>query len=333
MRATALSRRSVLGALAAPALIGRARAAASGTVTLYTSVPSTFANRLAEAFNKAGTGVTLQVFSAETFQVYQRLVAELQAGRLKADLYQVSDVSTFVELKEAKALMSYDSETYQHYPAAFKDPDALWINSRSLVTLFAYNHTVIRPEDAPKTWDDWVDTKWSGKQADADPRVDGDALNWYYVMRETKGVGWWEKYARNKPQLFRRHGAMSHKLISGELPMTEQLDYLVYSQVTQHKAPITAVYPEVLSLTMTPLGIMKQAPNPEGAKIAFDWLLSKTGQEALMQANGVYSMRDDATPLPGKPPLSSLAIHPIDPVAFTKARTAMQEEFIRIFDL
>ncbi len=336
MSATMLPRRLLLAGLAMPAIVGRARAA-KGTVTLYTSIPSSYANRLAEAFNAAGpavtTGVTLEVFSAETFAVFQRLTAELQANRLRADLYQVSDVSTFVELKNAGALLPYESETYAHYPVGFKDPGFTWINSRSLITLFAYNHTVIKPDDAPKTWDDWVESKWSGKQANADPRVDGDALNWYYVMRQAKGVGWWEKYARNKPQVFRGHGAMSDKLISGELPLTEQLDYLVYSQVRQRQAPITAVYPEVLSLTMSPLAIMKQAPNPEGAKVVFDWLLSKDGQGALEKANGVYSMRDDAEQLPGKPPLSSLAIHPIDPVAFTRDRAAMQDEFIRIFDL
>ena len=333
MHVAALPRRLVLGGLAAPALLGRARAASSGRVTLYTSIPSTYANRLAEAFNARSPGVTLEVFSAETFQVFQRLTAELQANRLRADLYQVSDVSTFVELKAAKALMRYESETYTHYPEGFKDKDFTWVNSRSLITLFAYNHKVLAPDQAPKTWDDWVDAKWSGKQANADPRVDGDALNWYYVMRQAKGVGWWEKYARNKPQVFRGHGAMMDKLISGELPLTEQLDYLVYTQVTQRQAPITAVFPDVIPLTMSPLGILQQAPNPEGAKLVFDWLLSKEGQGALEKANGVYSMRDDAEQLPGKPPLASLPIHPIDPEAFTRDRPMLQEEFIRIFDL
>lgn len=332
-----IGRRRVLGGLAAglaaPALLGRARAAGAGTVTLYTSIPSSFANKLAEAFNAAETGVTLAIYSAGTFQVYQRLVAELQANRLAADLYQVSDVSTFVELKQRRALQPYESETYKHYPTAYVDPDFTWINSRSLVTLFAYNHDSIRPDDAPKTWDDYADTKWAGRQGDADPRVDGDALNWYYTLREAKGVQWWEKYARNKPQIFRGHGAMTEKLITGELPLTEQLDYLVYQNVHGKDAPITAVYPEVVALTMSPLAIMKDAPNPAGAKIAFDWLLSQKGQALLQELNGVYSLRDDVTPLPGKPPFAALKVGYVDPVAFTAARSAMQEEFVRIFDL
>ncbi len=338
MTKQAAGRRAVLRAgavlLAAPAILGRARAAASGTVTLYSSVPSTYLAKLADQFNAANKGVTLSVFSAGTFQVYQRLTAELQANRLRADLFQVSDISSFVELKDAGALLPYESETYGHYPAGFKDLGFTWINSRSLVTLFAYNNRIIPAADAPRSWDDYADAKWVGRQGNADPRVDGDALNWYYALRQAKGVGFWKKYARNKPQIFRGHGAMTDRLIAGELPLTEQLDYIVYTAVRDKQAPIAAVYPpDAISVTMTPLGILKQAPNPEGAKLVFDWLLSKQGQTTLSDINGVYSLRDDVAPLPGKPAFGSLNVVKIDPVDFARNREAMQDEFVSVFGL
>ncbi|WP_216851209.1 ABC transporter substrate-binding protein [Acidisphaera sp. L21] len=321
-----------VGLLATPAILGRARAASSN-VTLYSSVPSTYLTKLAEQFNVANPGVTLNVFSAGTFQVYQRLTAELQANRLNADLFQVSDISSFVELKTAGALLPYESETYAHYPDGFKDPQFTWVNSRSLATIFAYNSRAIAAADAPKTWDDYADAKWAGKQGNADPRVDGDALNWYYSLRQAKGVAFWKKYARNKPQIFRGHGAMTDQLVAGALPVTEQLDYIVYTARRDKQAPITPVYPEAVSITMTPLGILKQAPNPAGAKLVFDWLLSKQGQTTLSEINGIYSLRDDVTPLPGKPAFSSLNVVKIDPVDFAKNREAMQDEFVEVFGL
>ncbi|WP_168666240.1 ABC transporter substrate-binding protein [Paraburkholderia sp. SG-MS1] len=328
--------RGIGGALLAPVL-GRsanAFAADSSVVTIYSSMPSAYMTKLAEAFNAEKTGITLKIYSAATFQTVERLQAELRAGRVAADLFQVSDLSAFVTLKRQGALARYESETYKHYPAAYKDPDFMWINSRSLITLFAYNTKQISAADAPKSWDDFGSPKWAGKQGMADPRVDGDAYNWYYTLRKTKGVEWWKKYAKNKPQVFRGHGALIDKLVSGELPLTEQLDYIVYTNVRDRKAPIRSVFPpEVVPVTMTPLAVLKQAPNPDGARKVFDWFLSKRGQDLLQQIGGCYSVRDDVDDLPNRPAFSSFKTLSIDPEDFTNSREKLQEEFADIFGL
>lgn len=331
------TRRTVLaglgGMIAAPTLVGRAHAQSS-EVTIYSSVPSAFMTKLAEAFNAAGTGVKLTVYTGATFQTYERLQAEIRANRVAADLFQVSDLSSFVALKDAGELLPYESETYKHYDAGHKDPDFLWINSRSMITMFAYNKNIVAAADAPKTWDDFASSKWAGKQGMADPRVDGDAYNWYYTLRQVKGVEWWRTYARNKPQVFRGHGALIDKLISGELPLTEQLDYIVYINVRDRKAPLQGVFPlEVVPVTMTPLAILKRARNPAGAKIVFDWFLSKTGQDLLQRINGIYSVRNDVEKLPDRPDFSSFKTIRVDPQDFAKNREKLQEEFATIFNL
>lgn len=334
---TPVARRKVLagigGLLAAPALVGRAHAQSS-EVTIYSSVPSAYMTKLAEAFNSSQSEVKLTIYTAATFQTYERLQAEIRADRVAADLFQVSDLSSFVELKQAGELMPYESETYAHYPAAYKDPDNLWINSRSMITMFAYNTKLVSEADAPKSWDDFASSKWAGKQGMSDPRVDGDAFNWYYTLRHAKGVDWWKQYAKNKPQVFRGHGALIDKLISGELPLTEQLDYIVYTNVRDKGAPLKAVFSsEVVPVTMTPLAILKRARNPEGAKKVFDWLLSKAGQDLLQQINGVYSVRDDVETLPNRPLFSSFKTIEIDPADFAKSREDLQIEFAEIFEL
>lgn len=337
LRMGSISRRSVLlgmgGVIAAPALVGRAQAQAS-EVTIYSSVPSAYMTKLAEAFNAAQSEVKLNVYTAATFQTYERLQAELRANRVAADLFQVSDLSSFVELKAAGELMPYESETYKHYPEGYKDPDYLWINSRSLITIFAYNSKLLAADEAPRTWDDFANSKWAGKQGMADPRVDGDAYNWYYTLRQTKGVGWWRQYAKNKPQVFRGHGALIDRLISGEMLLSEQLDYIVYTNIRDRKAPLQAVFPpEVVPVTMTPLAILKRARNPEGAKKVFDWFLSKAGQDLLQRINGVYSLRDDAEVLPNRPSFSSFHTFKVDPQDFARSRESLQTEFADIFGL
>jgi len=320
-------------ALAAPFLIGRARAADLGVVTLYSSVPSLYLSRIAERVNAAGLGVQLRILSAGTFQVYQRLRSELRTGRLRADLFQVSDISSYVELKRDGLLMSYDSEVYAHYPEGHVDPDRMWVNSRSILNIFACNRNEMHGSPIPQTWDDYIETIWAGREGNSDARVDGGALNWYYSLRQAKGVGFWKKYAKNQPEIFRGHGALTNRLMVGELALCEQLDYVAYSITRRAQSPIFAVYPDVVANCMTPLAIMKQGPNPQGAKVVFDWLLSKEGQTMLSNINGTYSLRDDVTPLPGKPAFSSLPVVKVDPVDYTNSREAMQDEFMQIFDL
>ncbi len=332
-----VSRRTVLagigGLLAAPAIVSRAHAQSS-EVMIYSSVPSAYMTKLADAFNAAQSEIKLNVYTAATFQTYERLQAEIRADRVAADLFQVSDLSSFVELKEAGELMPYESETYGHYPDKYKDPDHLWINSRSMITMFAYNTKLVTEADAPKNWDDFADSKWAGKQGMSNPRVDGDAYNWYYTLRQAKGLDWWKQYASNRPQVFTGHGALIDKLTSGELPMTEQLDYIVYTNIRDKGAPLKGVFsPDVVPVTMTPLSILKRARNPEGAKKVFDWLLSKEGQDLLQQINGVYSVRNDAATLPNRPDFSSFKTIDIDPQDFASKREDLQIEFAEIFDL
>lgn len=319
--------------LALPFLARGARAADAGVVTVYSSVPSLYLSRIAERVNAAGLGVQLRILSAGSFQIYQRLRSELRTGRLKADLFQVSDISSFVELKRDGALMPYDSEVYAHYPEGHRDPDCTWVNSRSILNIFACNRNEVPDREMPRTWDEYADSRWAGREGNSDARVDGGALNWYYSLRLAKGVGFWKKYAKNRPEIFRGHGALTNRLVVGELALCEQLDYVAYAMTRGVDAPVVAVYPDVVANCMTPLAIMKQAPNPRGAKIVFDWLLSREGQVMLSHINGTYSLRDDVPPLPGKPAFATLPVVKIDPVDYTNSREAMQDEFMQIFDL
>jgi len=337
-----LSRRAFLagtGTLAGASLlgfniVGRAKAAVSGQVTIYSSMPSRYLTKMADAYNQLKTGVTLEPFYAPTYQAYERLRAELQASRLGADLFLVADPGPFLELKNLGALLHYESDVYDHYSSKFKDADFTWINGRSIATIFAYNHDMLSANEAPSNWEEFVDPKWAGKQGIIDMRVGGTAYNWYYTTRQVIGVDWWRRLAKNKPQLHRGHGALMDKMVSSQVPITEQLDYYVFTNVRDKKAPVTAVYPtEVIPVTMAPLAILKDGPNVEGAKAVFDWWLSKDGQSKLQDINGIYSVRDDVEPLSGKPPFESLKTIEIDLADYSKSREKLQKEYIKIFGL
>ncbi|MCB1546641.1 MAG: extracellular solute-binding protein [Hyphomicrobiaceae bacterium] len=345
-REAALTRRTFIGsasaAIAAGAsvgtfsIIGRAQAAASGTVTMYTSMPTSYSAPVAAAFNKLGKGITVNVFYAPTYQALQRLEAELKANRVLCDIFLIADPGPFLNLKARKELLDYVSPEAKHYGKADRDKDGLWVNGRTVATMFAYNNTKLGAKDAPKTWQEFADAKWTGKLGGIDPRVGGTGYSWYYVTRNTPslGVKWWEKLAKTKMLLTRGHGALMDRMVSGELPVTEQLDYAVYINIKKKKAPITAVYPpEITPVTIAPIAVIKRGPNNAAAKVFYDWWLSKAGQEVVRDIGGVYSARKDVAPLAGKPAYDTLKVMDIDYESYLKDRKKLTAEFVKVFGL
>lgn len=334
------TRRAVLlgaGTLAASSVfrinpIGYAKAAtASGTVTIYASMPSEFLDLMAEKFNALGNGITLQTFYAPTYQAYQRVNAELTAGRLNADLMLLADPGPFQELKGRGELLAYESEVYDHYPKGYFDPDHTWVDGRSIATMFAVQDQI---KDPPRNWEDFIDKRWANKIGMIDVRVGGTSYNWYYTIRQKYPKEWWSELAALNPIMQRGHGQLMDQLITRQLDMSEQLGYYVYTMKKEKNAPIIGTYPEdIVPITMAPIAILKGGPNVEAAKVVFDWWLSKEGQEYLQQSNGVYSVRDDVDPLEGKPRYSELKTMEYDLEDYTRRRQEYQNEFIEIFDL
>ena len=311
--------------------IGYAHAQASGTVTIYSSMPSEFLDLMAQKFNSLNNGVTLQTFFAPTYQAYERVNAELAADRLGADLVLLADPGPFLELKAKDELLSYDSEVYGHYPAGHFDADRTWINGRSIATMITVHQDV---ENPPVNWQDFADKRWEGKTGMIDVRVGGTAYNWYYTLRQLYPKDYWAEVAALKPILQRGHGQLMDQLVTKQLDITEQLCYYAYSSVKERQAPIVPVYPsDIVPLTMAPIGILKRAPNVEAAKVVFDWWLSKEGQEYLQETNGMYSVRDDVAPLEGKPRYADLKTIEYDLEEYSARREEYQAEFIEIFDL
>lgn len=334
------TRRSVLigaGATAAAAAtfkinpIGYARAQTTGTCTIYASMPSEFLDQMAQKFNSLDTGVTLQTFYAPTYQAYERVNAELRANRVNADLLLLADPGPFLELKAQDELLSYDSEVYKHYPEGNFDPDRTWVNGRSLATMITVHDQV---EGLPQTWLDFADARWANKTGMIDVRVGGTAYNWYYTLRQIYPKSYWAEVAALNPVLQRGHGQLMDQLVTRQLDITEQLGYYAWSFITKRQAPIVPIYPaDIVPITMAPLAILRRAPNPEPAKVVFDWWLSQEGQEFLQQTNGVYSVRNDVAPLEGKPRFSELKTIAYDLEAYSAQREEYQAEFIETFGL
>ena len=306
----------------------------SRNITWYTSAPSEFSSLIVKQFNESQEEWTASMYYNVSNATLQRVQSEIRAGRLGADLLMVADPTPFMAMKKQGLFYTYEnSPQLPHYSEKYRDADGAWVTARAITTCISYN-TKSLPGGGPTGWEDLTSDKWSGKVSIGDVQSGGTIYNWYYVMRKTYGVDFWKALAATKPAILPAHGPMMEKTISGELPISEQLGYYVYNAI-KDKAPVKGVWTDPVPLSMAPIAIMKDAPNIEGAKVFFDWLLSVEGQTAVQVLNGAYSVRDEGIkPLEGKPPFADLDIFTdYDWAEYEAKRVEWTKEFVYIFHL
>jgi len=318
---------------------GRAKAA-SGKVTFYSTMPTNYASKMVEAFHQTkiakDNDIKLEMFFVNGFALYERAVAEYTAGRVSHDLIMLTDPSLFITLKKDGRLMNYVSPELQAYPADQRDPDGLWCNGRMVLTIYGYNTRQVSDGNKLTSWADLVNPKYSdGKIGIVNALEAGSALQNYYNIRNHPDLGkkWWQELAALKPTIVGGPSPLTKMNISGQTALALNNDYNVYEE-SKKGAPIASVYPtEIVTASIVPMAIAKAAPNPEAAKIVYDWWLSREGQTLLRDINSIHSGRSDVPPLPGLRSFKDLPVKVAPTQELEANRDELQREFKDIFKL
>src|SRR5262245_51776600 len=144
------------------ALIEAARK--EGKVVWYTTLIVNQAIRpLKEAFEKAYPGIELQYTRADEAPTAAKILAEAQAGRVQADIFD--GISNMVPLKRAGLVVPHGSPSAGKIPADLKDREGYWISILIYVFSPGINTTLVSKEQAPKTYQDLLDPRRRGKMA------------------------------------------------------------------------------------------------------------------------------------------------------------------------
>lgn len=320
--------------------IGKPAKAALGKVVFYSTMPTRYASPMTDAFHQSNTaqeyGIELEMFYVNGYALYERAVAEYTAGRVGHDLIMLTDPSLFISLKKDNRLMDYVSPELEAYPADHRDPDGLWCNGRMVMTIYGYNTRLVPDGPSMAGWADFLHPDYAdGKIGITNALESGSGLQNYYNIRNHPDLGrkWWEELAALKPTIVGGPSPLTKMNIAGQTPLALNNDYNLFEE-SQKGAPIAAIYPrEVVTASIIPVAIANEAPNPEGAKVVYDWWLSKEGQTILRDVNSIHSGRADVPPLPGLPSFSDLTVKVASTEELEAHREEMQNEFSKLFNL
>ncbi len=281
------------GSFAADDLIAGAKK--EGNLVLYLSTNLTDANGLVQLFKQKYPFINVNLFRADNEKLLNRILTESTPGKFNGDAIMISSFEVRVLLQK-KLLQKYVSPHSQYYPEGFTDKDGFWTSVYSIPRVIAYNTNLVKPDVAPKTFDDVLNPRWKGGFGMSD-----SATLWYTgflkFAGEEKGRDFMRKLAAQKPAFRDSETVIIQLLGAGEFPLGLR------------GAPVDWVRTAQPIVTgLKPIALSAKAQHPNAGKLFIDLVLSKEGQELIRSFNRIPDRGDVTSELK-----EGTKLYPADP--------------------
>jgi iron(III) transport system substrate-binding protein len=262
-----------------------------GTVVWYTSIDTRAINAVVQRFGETHPGITIQVLRTGANFIPPRIMTEQAGGKYNADIVN-GDMLSINQLVQAGALQPYHSNELTKFVKGSYDPAGYWSSIYNATTVIAWNPQKLKADglQPPKSFADLAKPEWRGKIG-----LDASAYNWFMGMLETQpgAVDLVKKIADNKPILTDGHTVTVTQLEAGEFDVTPTAYGYMANKEHDLGRPVDFLTPKPVIVDLAPLAMVKNAPHPNAAKVLIDWLLSKEGQQYLIEVSDRPSSRTD----------------------------------------
>ena len=283
--------------LAAVMVMSMAAASAEGPkgkVMLYSSMQEAQLQAIEKAFEAKYPTVDMEYYYAGGGKLVTKMTTEAQdGGQIASDLVWLGDPSDYVGFKANGWLEPYVSPETDHIAKEYMDAEGYYTGGR-LVTMGIAWFIGVDEADAPKTWNDLLDPKWQNQLIMTDPAQASTTKYWMAAMMQSEKYGpeFFQKLRDNGIELESGTTATHNRVADASYQVGICLDY-VSANLIAEGSPMAFHYTTEDVITMTsPVAIIKGCANLDNAKLLMDFILSKEGQEVLVE-NNLVSVRDD----------------------------------------
>ena len=274
-----IDRRTVLAGLAAaPALPAFAQGAA-GTVVLYTSNNAQAVDAVLGVAKEKQAKLKISTITGGSGQLLRRIEAE--AAKPQADLFWSSSANTLGAFKPL--FEPYASPEAAAIPAALRQPENLWTASNVHLVVAMVNKNQLGGKPAPKTWKELLDPAFKGKIIIADPANSSTAYTILWGVEKLLGPDGLKALAANLT-VSSAASTVLRSVGQGEYPIGLTFESNAYAYVAGGQREISLVYPSEGTFSTPEFQVLiKGAPGGATAKAAYDLMLSKEAQIALLE--------------------------------------------------
>ena len=314
-----------------PELIAAAKK--EGRVVWYTSIDLKVSQEIAQRFEAKYPGVKVQVERTGAERILQRIGQEYQSNIHAVDVVNSSDASHLAYWKEQGWLAAYVPEDVaKFYPPEHKDADGMYASFRIFLCIIAYNTSLVKKEEAPKSFADLLKPEWKGKIVKAHPGYSGTILTATFQMARDLGWPYFEKLAQQSVLQVQSASVPPKKLALGERAVqADGVEYLIFKE-KEAGQPVEPVYAaEGTPLIIGPNGIFKAAPNPNAARLFESYCFSAECQQVNIDTGGLRSAHPQTKEKPGRAPLKDIKLMKDDAVGVLKNAEAIKAHYVKLF--
>ena len=227
-------------------------------------------------------------------RLMSKIVAEKQAGAVSIDAFLVGPCT-------GNSLLQAD--LFEPLAPAMilpevKDPAKwfaghLWADNQTGKTMLYsfvaqmtpsifYNTQLVKEQEV-RGYNDLLDPKWKGRIGLRDPRVPGGGLAIWAFLADTKGKEFVTRLVQQELFVSTDARQIAEALAKGKLALTIGVGFRDFDAFIDAGLPVKHL-PTFKEGTYVSggngiVGLIKGAPHPNAAKVFFNWLLSKNGQE------------------------------------------------------
>jgi len=272
-----------------------------GTLVVYSGmIVSQLLRPLTEAFERKYPFIKTTYWRGDANQIIVKVLAEMQANALVADIVEGSGFSGSVG--GTRLVLPFTSPLFAALPKDDIAPDRTWAATRMRYIGLGYNTSFVSKEAAPKTYDDLLDPRWRGRMAwNASSDASG-AL----VTITTLLATWGE--ARTEAYLAKLAGQEITPLMVSNRQVVDQMilgEYWIGIGISAHHpiisagrgAPSATVLFAPVPTLIDCIQVLKGTKHPHAAMLFVDFILSTEAQR-MMQAAEYFPSNPNVDPAP-----------------------------------
>ena len=267
-----------------PALVAAAKR--EGRLVLYTPmIVDQIVRPLAAAF-RAKYGIEVQYLRMDSAAVVLKILNEHRARRVEADVFSTSlGIESLIASGAARKI---ESASAAELPPNYRDPQGYWAANRLYVLGPAFNTTMIKPEDAPKTFEDLLDPKWAGKivwRRNNLTGATGFVANVLVTMGDEKGMDYLRRLARQRLiTVSISDRAVLDQIIAGEYAITIAMTNHNVEISRKQGAPVAWNPLDTAMIYSEQMGLTTLSARPNAGKLFLEYALSREGQTVFQKA-------------------------------------------------
>ena len=304
-----------------------------GKVIWYTAVDLPVAERIAKAFEAKYPGIVMRVERSGGERIYQRIGQEYASKIHAVDVVNSSDAAHFIAWKRDGILAPYvPDDVAVHYSPEHRDADGLYASWRVWLSVIGYNTKLVSSAGAPRSFADLLDPKWIGKIVKAHPGYSGTIMTATFQMAREIGWDYFEKLSHQKVMQVQSSADPPKKLALGERAIMADGNEYNLIQLKEKGEPVEIVYPaEGTPLIVGPSGVLKDAPNPNAARLLQSFMFSPECQQLLVDYGGLRSVHALVKDKPGRKPLAEIKLMEDDPAAVEQQAEEIKARYTKYF--